>query len=366
MIDVKRPSEAEYPDGMTRKHLFRRRMPNTKCQILSNEERTIIIILLNQQILYNNIVSLSHLFHKMTKRALLIGSNYTATPSVQLGGCINDIVNMRNTLIDAYGYQDQNINVLRDDDANRLPTRANILASMSRLVSMSSPADTLWIHYSGHGTQVRDTNGDEQDKFDECIVPCNYNTAGVITDDELIAILKTARCQLIICFDSCNSGTGCDLQYSMNYNNGTLSKIVNSNSNRIITNPNIIMLSGCRDTQTSADAYDNVSKRGVGAFTQTLLETLRANDHNIALLPLYSKLCANLKAYGFTQIPVLSSSMSSPNFQFVRVNSGVSSSATGANSATATKTKQFAMLEEVVISSPSAKTMMGRMSSLIR
>ena len=302
----------------------------------------------------------------MTKRALLIGSNYTAIPSVQLGGCINDVINMRNVLIDAYGYQDPNIYVLRDDDKNRLPTRSNILLWLSQLITMSTASDTLWIHYSGHGTQIRDINGDEQDGFDECIVPCNYNTAGVITDDDLFAIFKNAKCQLIICFDSCNSGTGCDLQYSVNYNNGALSKTVNkNNATRAVSNPNVIMLSGCRDPQTSADAYDSVSKRGVGAFTQVLIETLRANNHNIALLPLYSSLCASLKMYGFTQIPVLSSSVASPSFQFSRSNGGTSSIASNANATTATKTKQFALLEEVVATSPSTKSLRGRMLNLI-
>lgn len=301
----------------------------------------------------------------MTKRALLIGLNYTATPTVQLGGCINDIINMRNVLIDAYGYQDPNIYILRDDDKNRLPTRSNIIVWLSQLIAMSTSSDTLWVHYSGHGTQIRDTNGDEQDSFDECIVPCNYNTAGVITDDDLFAIIKNAKCQLILCFDSCYSGTGCDLQYSMNYNNGAFSKVVNRNNTRAISNPNVIMLSGCRDTQTSADAYDNVSKRGVGAFTQVFLETLRANDHNMALLPLYSSLCASLKAFGFTQIPVLSSSIASPSFQFSRKNGGTSSQSGIANRINSSATKQFALLEEVVAASPSTKSLRGRMSSLI-
>jgi hypothetical protein len=177
----------------------------------------------------------------------------------------------------------------------------------------------LWVHYSGHGTQIRDTNGDEVDGFDECIVPCDYNTAGVITDDELYNIFKNAKCRMMICFDSCHSGSGCDLQYYIDYNNGSLTKTVNMRK-LPIANPNIVMISGCRDEQTSADAYDTVSQRGVGAFTQTLLETLRSSDHNIALLPLYSKLCLGLKMCGFTQVPVLSSSSSSPTFQFARVN----------------------------------------------
>jgi len=253
----------------------------------------------------------------MTKRALLIGANYTATPSVQLSGCINDIVNVRNTLIDAYGYQDANIIMLRDDDKTRLPTRKNISYFITQVINSSTANDTLWVHYSGHGTQVRDTNGDEADGFDECIVPCDYNSAGIITDDELFTTIKNAKCQLVLCFDSCHSGTVCDLQYSINYNGSNLTKVVNSAS-RSIPNPNIVMLSGCTDSQTSADSYSNTAKQGVGAFTQTLLETLRSSDHNIAILPLYTALCANLRAYGFTQIPVLSSSVASPVFQFAK------------------------------------------------
>ena len=258
----------------------------------------------------------------MAKRALLIGCNYLATPSIQLYGCINDTVNMRNTLIDAYGYRDANIFTLRDDDRNRMPTRANILTYLSRLIAISTPSDMLWVHYSGHGTLVRDTNGDETSGNDSCIVPCDYSTAGLIIDDDIQTILKNAKCRMMICLDSCNSGTGCDLQYSINYNNGAFTKIVN-NTKRIAAT-NIVMLSGCRDSQTSADAYDSVAKMGVGAFTQTLLETLRASDHTISLLPLYSNLCANLRSSGFTQIPVLSSTIPSPSFQFVRTNANSS------------------------------------------
>lgn len=291
----------------------------------------------------------------MSKRALLIGSNYTATPYVQLSGCINDIIHMRNTLIDAYGYKDENIIMLRDDDKTRLSTKANILSNLERMVATSVAGDTLWVHYSGHGTQVQDKDGDETDKLDECIVPCDFNTAGLITDDDLFAIIKNAKCKMMIMLDSCHSGTGIDLQYSINYN--ALTKSVNNSKS--IPNPNIIMISGCQDSQTSADAFDTMSKRGVGAFTQTLLETLRFNDHNIALLPLYFSLCANLRAYGFTQIPVLSSTVASPTFQFAKSNTNGTAVVGTSVSGTATK-KDFAMLG-TVIKTP----LRGLMSSLI-
>jgi len=300
----------------------------------------------------------------MTKRAFLFGCNYTVTPSVQLSGCINDIVHVRNTLVDAYGYQDSNIYMLRDDDKSRLPTRANILNNLTILIGMSQPSDTLWVHYSGHGTQIKSTSGDEPDNMDECIVPCDYNSAGFIVDNELFAIFKNARCKLIVCFDSCNSGTGCDLQYSMNYNNGLLSKVVNNS--KFIADTNIIMFSGCRDSQTSADAYDSTSRQSVGAFTQTFLETLRASDHNIALLPFYVNLCANLKSQGFTQIPVLSSTIPSPSFQFSRSNAnGSVVASTSVKSIVESTQKEFGLKAFSVPASPATKSLRGLMSSLI-
>jgi hypothetical protein len=254
----------------------------------------------------------------MAKRAFLIGANYTATPAVQLQGCINDIVNVRNMLIDAYGYQDSNIYVLRDDDGRRLPTKANILAGLVGIIAMSRPNDTVWVHYSGHGSQIRDLNGDEKDGLDECIVPCDYNVVGFITDDELFAILKNAKCRMILCFDSCNSGTVCDFQYSVNYNRGGLVPTVNNS--RFVSNANIFILSGCRDTQTSADAYSMMAKQACGAFTTALIETLRSNSHNVPLLKLYADTCAYLQRAGFTQIPALSSSAPNPSaFSFARV-----------------------------------------------
>lgn len=261
----------------------------------------------------------------MTKRALLIGCNYIATPSAKLNGCINDVVNVRNTLIDAYGFQSQNICFLRDDDSSKLPTKTNILNNLASMIGVCSPDDTLWVHYSGHGTQVRDTNGDETDGLDECIVPCNYNVAGVITDDELYNIIKNAKCQLMLFFDSCQSGTVCDLKFSINYKNGALVKSVNSP--KVILNNNVIMLSGCTDSQSSSDTYNSMSNQGVGAFTNALLETLRANDHNVSILQLYSNLCVFLKSSGYSQVPVLSSSIASPNYQFARSNATRSVSA---------------------------------------
>jgi len=287
----------------------------------------------------------------MVKRALLIGCNYTAIPQVRLYGCINDIVNVRNVLIDAYGYAPSNIVMLRDDTANKLalPTRANILAQLTALFAASSSNDEVWVHYSGHGTQVRDTNGDEIDGSDEAIVPCDFNTAGMITDDTLFGIVKSAKCRALLFFDSCHSGTVCDLQYIRNYNNGVIT--VGMNNARVITNSNIIMMSGCRDMQTSADAYSTALALSVGAFTNALLESLRANDHSVDIMKLYSDTCAYLKAGGYVQIPALCSTVQTPAYTFARNNVGQTLKSVPATSSAPTIPMKFIIKKDVSSSS---------------
>jgi hypothetical protein len=78
------------------------------------------------------------------------------------------------------------------------------------------------------------------------------------------------------------------------------------------------MMSGCKDNQTSADAYDNFAKESVGAFTCALITTLRANKHNIDFKNLYGSLCNCLLANRFPQVPMISFSTLNPEYKFVR------------------------------------------------
>jgi len=253
------------------------------------------------------------------KRALLIGCNYTSIPNVRLNGCINDIINVRNMLIDAYGYTSSNITILRDDTKNSaiLPTAKNIMDNLSDVIANSGKYEELWIHYSGHGSNIRDRNKDEADGYDEVIVPLDFRQVGVITDDLIFEILKNAKCKTILFFDSCNSGSVCDLQWSFETKNGLFIKTMNPN--HVIPNPNIFMISGCRDTQSSYDIYSNDNAEACGAFTNALLTCLRNTDHNIGLVNLYERICNTLKSQGFAnQSPVLSSSAESPTYTFQR------------------------------------------------
>ena len=85
------------------------------------------------------------------------------------------------------------------------------MAALNKIVKEADSNDVVYIHYSGHGSQVEDLNGDEpQDQLDETIVPQDGRTEGVpdITDDELEALLSQLKTsQAVVVLDSCHSGT---------------------------------------------------------------------------------------------------------------------------------------------------------------
>jgi hypothetical protein len=223
-------------------------------------------------------------------------------------------------LIDAYGYEPQHITVLRDDALNVVdkPTTSNIMKQLSRIVAESASLAEIWIHYSGHGSQIRDTNGDESDRKDEVIVPSDYARGGVISDDMIFKVIKQSKCPTMLLFDSCNSGTVCDLMWNFNVIDTTRVSVAKTN-NTSINNPNIYCFSGCRDEQTSADIYNLASQQAGGAMTIAVMECLRMNRHIVDIKTLYIDVVAFMKRSELTQIPQLSSSSQVPTYKINRL-----------------------------------------------
>ena len=206
------------------------------------------------------------------KKALLIGINYTGQSGGELRGCENDVENIKQILINNCGYSGCNIHLLKGNAA----TRQNIQHSIAMLVKYMCPGDTLVFHYSGHGSYQRDTNGDEKDGQDEVLVPVDYKTNSVITDDWLNAnfVNKIPKGSTLYGFiDACHSGSMLDLKYNYKHLLDNKYSLSLEKSNDI--QGNVIMLSGCLDPQTSADAY--INKTFQGAFSYCLIECLKKN-----------------------------------------------------------------------------------------
>ena len=143
------------------------------------------------------------------KHALLVGIN--AYPHVRpLGGCVNDVEAMRTALVERFGFQPDDVEVLTDAQASR----DAMLAAFDRLADRTAAGDVVFFQYSGHGSQMTDREGDEPDGMDETIVPFDSGRDPYpnrdITDDEIFAWLRRLAARtdnITLVFDCCHSGT---------------------------------------------------------------------------------------------------------------------------------------------------------------
>ena len=239
----------------------------------------------------------------MKGRALLFGLNYTGTAS-ELHGCIQDVTNIGEFITKTLKIPSK----VCTEPANT--TAMSIVQGLYELAlqSHSEALDFVWIHYSGHGSHIKDTSKDERDLQDECLVPSDYMTAGLIPDDLLEKLFRyfNPKTRVVFVSDSCHSGTICDLKYS--WDNTKTCTIENAAST---IQAKVMTLSGCMDDQTSADAF-NLGQDGKysGALTSCLLKVLTAADALPAradVFVLLTRVTALLQKNGFPQRPKLCS-----------------------------------------------------------
>lgn len=119
--------------------------------------------------------------------------------------------------MNVHGFDEENITVLMDDGEHPMPTRANIMAAYKKVVAESEDGDAIFLHFSGHGTKLADDNGDEDDGYDEALVPVDFQEgADMIRDDVLYdTIIKPLPkgVHVVSLMDCCHSGTILDLPY---------------------------------------------------------------------------------------------------------------------------------------------------------
>ena len=145
------------------------------------------------------------------QKALLIGVGaYPYLPEdKQLSGPPHDARAMKRFLVEHWGFSSSDVRVLLDHDA----TKTGILDALHNwLPSASQPGDRIVVYFSGHGTWVKDVNGDEADGRDEAFSPSDSgrtkSSDDLILDDEIaVAFSRLADRQVLLIADSCHSGT---------------------------------------------------------------------------------------------------------------------------------------------------------------
>jgi hypothetical protein len=263
----------------------------------------------------------------MTRQALLVGINDYQGIS-DLRGCVNDVTNMRNILKTYLGFSNRDIRVLVDKRA----TKANILNRLEKMVDRAKPGDFLVFHFSGHGSQIRDRDDDElEDQMDELICPFDLNwDNGFITDDMLHDIFTKLPNNVLleVFLDSCHSGTGLrdsslgrpielgpenpilyrylrppvDIECRIEGEVDDLNPIRGFKSENRSTLHHILW-AGCKDHQTSADAY--IDGNYNGAFAYYFCKHMRDNGGNLSRKELLARIQASLYHGGYAQTPQL-------------------------------------------------------------
>ena len=263
----------------------------------------------------------------MKREALLVGINdYKGVNDLQ--GCINDVTNVRSVLKTFFGFENTEIRVLTDSRA----TKKNILMRLDKMVKNAVNGDFLIFHFSGHGSQIRDREGDElADHMDELICPWDMNwDDGFITDDMFSKILQQLKkgVRMEILLDSCHSGTGTrdiapyimagrfsadpvkyrfmkppvDIECRYLGDEEILKPSKSFRTDKEIT-LNHILWAGCRDSQTSADAL--IDGHYNGAFSYYFCRHIRENSGNISRADLFTRVKNSLKFNNFSQVPQL-------------------------------------------------------------
>jgi metacaspase-1 len=267
----------------------------------------------------------------MAKRALLIGINKYQIPGADLRGCVNDVKDLAAALVEFYGFRKADINMLVDAAA----TQKAMQAGITSLVRGAKKGDVVVLHYSGHGSNVPDDekNKDEADGRDEILCPTDLNWDKPFRDDWLRTTFDKlpAGVSFTTIMDCCHSGTNTrailppDARVKQRYlpspwglaaaeSGRSLPKKVTSElrrSSRSVRKAKDIvsaelpevLITGCRDTQTSADAF--INGRFNGALTFALVDAMRKSKGRLTYRQLHDRAAEVLKARKFEQVPQL-------------------------------------------------------------
>lgn len=153
--------------------------------------------------------------HAQTRRALVIGLGRQEDPAWNKINGDKDVPLVVDMLGKA-GFEKKHIRTLVDDKA----TKAAIVGAFIVLAESAKEGDIVYIHFSGHGQQMRDRNGDEADGLDESWIPydayrqpCNKDRGEKhLVDDEVNICLSAIRDKigasgkLLVAIDACHSG----------------------------------------------------------------------------------------------------------------------------------------------------------------
>ena len=266
-----------------------------------------------------------------THWAVIIGiSDYIHYDDVtggDLPGAEHDARGVRDVLLSKYGFPADNIRMILNQEA----TRANIEAALTEwLPERARPGDNVTVFYAGHGSQMWDESGDEDDGLDETLAPADVSPTSTefdISDDDFGAWLRALPTDNVVVFlDNCSSGSGTRdvTPFSRTRQLGrdvTSIERPATITRRALPNArdktgfdaqgaNVLELAAAQPDQPAVDAFfpgeEGTEPFHGGAFTTFLIRELWRAPGNMSYEDAYRRVTDDLKRNRFEQDPYLS------------------------------------------------------------
>ena len=247
--------------------------------------------------LYLTIVAmlLSSFVYAQRKRAFLVGiSHYDTALTGYQWNNINGVedVNLLNPVLKKQGFT---TTTLLDEQA----TFNNIISQITQFTNKTKKGDIVYLHFSTHGQPVEDLSGDEEDGWDESIVPIDaykiykrdvYEGKKHLTDDMLNKYVRKLREKigatgfLYVVIDACHAGTSSrandetirGTHVGFTYNNRVFKPSTSKKSHYQIEasakQSNVLFLEACRPDQVNTEI--KVDGKRYGPLSYNIAQTL--------------------------------------------------------------------------------------------
>lgn len=280
-----------------------------------------------------------------TNRALLVAiDKYPSGSGWAEIHATNDI-SLIKPVLEKRNFRDSNIAILTNEQA----TKKAITEALNSLIAASRSKDHIYIHFSCHGQQMVDDNGDEPDGLDEAIIPYDarrrfeqgvYEGQCHFRDDELNEKLEAIRRKigpkgcLVLVVDACHSGTADrDVDDDVyvrgtayifappGYDRGT--SVVESMGYDIKCSPElapITVLSACQPGQLNYEYRNPVNEIYYGSLTYALCD-LMSDRNSITYEELRKELVSRIAALNTRrrrQTPLIETTNEEENFNIGR------------------------------------------------
>lgn len=229
------------------------------------------------------------------KRAFMVGiSHYDTALTGYQWNNINGVedVTLLSPILTKQGFL---VTTLLDEQA----TYQSITSQLSSFIKQTKKGDIVYLHFSTHGQPVEDLNGDEEDGWDEAIVPIDaykmykkgsYEGKKHFLDDQLNQYVKKLREKigptgfLYVVIDACHAGTSSrandetvrGTKVGFTYNNKVFKPSVQRKSHyKVETSPrlsHVLYLEACRPDQVNVEV--KVGDKRYGPLSYNIAQAL--------------------------------------------------------------------------------------------